>query len=449
MLRKISVITFLVASSVLNCNVSQLLAQQAPLTAPNTSNLNPLTVDPALISDESAKVLYASDSNPAAKFRFTKLADTANEFTSFGSVALNNQGVVAFSAAVDESGSWGIYTTDGQAITKIVDSDALSNLFADILPSVAQDSVTVSGFSLGGVYAINNVGSVFFGAVANIQPGASSNYRSAYQKLFLSQGDTINSVGYSYAYNTKTGSITSNFNYTGAGVNDNGQVVYSDYFSNEASPTDVSAGTMIDRNGQNLASATSISYRNLVPQGQVSLPVINNQGTVFYYGSGSIGNGNPITANTNNIFRVGSGDSTSVAVSPLLGDVKSLAANDQGDIVFSGSLTSGETGLFLINNGVITEVNNQQGNAKINNQRLIAFQPSPTPTTPTGIFTISNGVLQKVIAPGDPLLGSIVADVQFGGLNDAGEIAFVASLTDGTKGIFRAHPIRKQHLKVS
>ncbi|MDF5714244.1 MAG: hypothetical protein PUP93_10195 [Rhizonema sp. NSF051] len=131
-------------------------------------------------------------------------------------------------------------------------------------------------------------------------------------------------------------------------------------------------------------------------------------------------------------------------MSDQIQSVNSLAANDQGNIVFFSSLTSRETGLFGIDNGVITKVNDLSGKAKINNLGLIAFQPSPNGA---GIFITSGADIKQVIAPGDSLLGSTVADIKFGGLNDAGEIAFVASLTDGTKKIFRADPIRKPHSK--
>lgn len=58
-----------------------------------------------------------------------------------------------------------------------------------------------------------------------------------------------------------------------------------------------------------------------------------------------------------------------------------------------------------------------------------------------GIFIGSDPVTDKVIATGDPLFGSTVTDLRFGGLNNSGQIAFLAELTDGTEGIFVATPV--------
>jgi hypothetical protein len=58
-----------------------------------------------------------------------------------------------------------------------------------------------------------------------------------------------------------------------------------------------------------------------------------------------------------------------------------------------------------------------------------------------GIFTGPDPVADKVIRTGDPLFGSTVTAVNFEhGLNDAGQIVFLAELADGTRGVFRADP---------
>ncbi len=382
-------------------------------------------------------IISDSDVNKTAKFTFTALTDTANNFTDFGSIALNNQGVVAFSAAKDASGITGIYTTDGQAITTIADLDTLPSLFTDLKPDPGETSITISNFLFNGNnLAINNIGNVLFSATANIQqPGTSTYYTNAYKRLFLSQGNTIQLVDSrsDYIGGSSFGIINT---YTGVGINDNGQIVYSE--ENQTSTPRIFTNSQIIQGKRIIDQG---SRPPVGPPSQVSFPVINNQGTVFYNKSGYFGDA---SSYINNIFRLGSEDSTPVAVSDQIQGVQSLAANDQGNIVFSGSLTSRETGLFRIDNGVITKVNDLSGNAKINNLGKIAFQPSQSGA---GIFVTSGADIKKVIAPGDPLLGSTVADIKFGGLNDAGEIAFVASLTDGTKKIVRADPIRKPHLK--
>lgn len=48
----------------------------------------------------------------------------------------------------------------------------------------------------------------------------------------------------------------------------------------------------------------------------------------------------------------------------------------------------------------------------------------------------------KVITTGDSLFGSTVTSIDFSrqGLNNLGQVAFYATLADGTSGIFRADP---------
>ena len=59
----------------------------------------------------------------------------------------------------------------------------------------------------------------------------------------------------------------------------------------------------------------------------------------------------------------------------------------------------------------------------------------------SGIFTGPDPLADKVIATGDPLLGSTVVRLGFfRGLNDAGQIAFWATLANGSGGWFRADP---------
>ncbi|MDF5724173.1 MAG: hypothetical protein PUP91_27650 [Rhizonema sp. PD37] len=404
---------------------------------PSFAHSTSSSIKPPTYLTPTTTIIGHSDANQAAKFTFTALTDAANNFTDVGSIALNNQGVVAFSTAKEASGITGIYTTDGQAIRTIADIDTLPSLFTDIQPDPGATSITISNFLFdGNNLAINNAGNVLFSVTANIQyqPGTSTYSPNAYKRLFLSQGDTIQSVDSRSDINSDSLAITNT--YTAVGVNDSGQIVYSEQNQTRSSRIFTFSQIVLDKR--------TIDQGSIPPAGapsQVSFPVINNQGTVFYNKSGYFGDAGSYI---NNIFRLGSEDSTPVAVSDQIQSVNSLAANDQENIVFSGSLTSRETGLFRIDNGVITKVNDLFGNAKINNLGKIAFQPSQSGA---GIFITSGADINKVIAPGDSLLGSTVADIKFGGLNDAGEIAFVASLTDGTKKIFRADPIRKPHSK--
>ena len=82
----------------------------------------------------------------------------------------------------------------------------------------------------------------------------------------------------------------------------------------------------------------------------------------------------------------------------------------------------------------------------INNQGKIAFtalvDDFRTLESYTGLFTGPDPVADLVIRTGAPLAGSTLVSVAMfrEGLNDVGQIAFHATLADGTEGIYRADP---------
>ena len=78
----------------------------------------------------------------------------------------------------------------------------------------------------------------------------------------------------------------------------------------------------------------------------------------------------------------------------------------------------------------------------INNTGAVAFL-AELRNGGEGIFTGPDAVANKVIAIGDPLFGSAVTALRFGGqgLNDAGQITFWATLADNREVIVRADPL--------
>src|SRR5262249_14274153 len=78
----------------------------------------------------------------------------------------------------------------------------------------------------------------------------------------------------------------------------------------------------------------------------------------------------------------------------------------------------------------------------INNQGMVAFR-GVLREGGGGIFTGPDSERDKVIRTGEPLFGSTVTSVGFfGGINDAGQIAFRATLADGRVAMVRADPGR-------
>ncbi|WP_349262949.1 PEP-CTERM sorting domain-containing protein [Allocoleopsis sp.] len=78
----------------------------------------------------------------------------------------------------------------------------------------------------------------------------------------------------------------------------------------------------------------------------------------------------------------------------------------------------------------------------INDKNTVAFFAELN-SGERGIFPWSDSVVDRVIAIGDPLFGSVVEYLGFSraGLNNSGQIAFSATLTDGTQGIYLATPV--------
>ena len=122
--------------------------------------------------------------------------------------------------------------------------------------------------------------------------------------------------------------------------------------------------------------------------------------------------------------------------------------NDDGTVIFGGTNIQG-TGLFIYKAGMIMPIVDESGPLSgfeaflaINNDETVVFRAF-LDIGGMGIFTGPDPLADRVIATGDPLFGSTVADLFFfrAGLNDASQIAFWARLEDGTQGIYRADPI--------
>ncbi len=106
------------------------------------------------------------------------------------------------------------------------------------------------------------------------------------------------------------------------------------------------------------------------------------------------------------------------------------------DVVFNPSINKAETTAYA---GVgYTYFNSDPS---INKLGTVAFE-AELDAGGSGIFIGPDPIVDKVIVVGDSLFGSTVTELFISqkGLNDAGQLAFQATLADGNRAVFRADP---------
>ncbi|RCJ40216.1 hypothetical protein A6770_10755 [Nostoc minutum NIES-26] len=331
----------------------------------------------------------------AASFTFQKIVDTNSSFPipvyEFNSPAINDKGTVAFSGAYenDNNSGIGIFTSNGKKITTIVDTNG-----------------TNGSFSFLGTPSLNNLGTVAFQGERTLNDVSGVGF-------FTGNGRSLTTV---YFDDNAKGILVSR-----PSINDKGTVVFTD---NEFGKT------YINTNGK----VTFIANTN------GGNPSINNQATVSLIlpDRGLVTRNGQVTtiiADTNNSFTSLSGDG-----SPI---------NKQGSVAFLAKLKSGDEGIFTGNGGSLKTIADTSdyfdgfgASPAINDDGKVAFWAF-LKSGGEGIFNGSDLVKNKVIATGDNLFGSKVTGIEsfdLQGLNNRGQIAFAASLANGTQGIYVATP---------
>jgi hypothetical protein len=120
-----------------------------------------------------------------------------------------------------------------------------------------------------------------------------------------------------------------------------------------------------------------------------------------------------------------------------------------GTVLVRGILDSGVQGLYKFSGGSFTAYVDNAGpysgfgsGPAMSDNGNVAFQGF-LDAGGSGIYTGSNPVTNKVIAVGDALDGSTVQSVNLysEGIDDSGQVAFLANLANGTSGIYRADPV--------
>lgn len=171
------------------------------------------------------------------------------------------------------------------------------------------------------------------------------------------------------------------------------------------------------------------------------LPVINNRGTVVFRadqrdgGQGVYtGDGGALTTvvNSNDGF-------SELGRFPII--------DDGGIVAFVATFQAGGGGVFKVAKGEVAAVVDTQGpfehfrGVLINNAGTTIFYATPGDGQ-LGVYAGPGPTFHRIIAMGQPLFGSTVADFALNpvSLNDAGQVAIRVKLADGRQFILRADP---------
>lgn len=312
-------------------------------------------------------------------------------------------------------------------------------------------------FDVFGGFSLNNQGivafkasldgggeGIFTGNGMNVTPIAQSNN---YFERFPSTPDINDSgtVAFDSILNTQiTGIFTGNGStITPIDIGNNGIPIYY-AVKGVSAPSINNAGTVAYVVNAYRSAGIATSNGGGVGGGSFSsyyAPYINDQGVIAYGVAGLYGAA--ITTSNNSV-----GISYGNYPITLAGSLTDFSINKAGTLAFIGFNTvQNKVGVYKKNGTVITTSvegasNISYSNPSINNNNSVAFLASLAEGT-AGIFMGADLLNDRVISTGDSLLGSTVTELGFSrkGFNDAGQVAFFAKFTDGSSGIFRADPV--------
>jgi hypothetical protein len=355
-------------------------------------------------------------------YSFTRIASDTAPLGEIGiaPVAINDAGQVAFLANLN-TGESGLFVGSGGPLTAVADTSARFRQLG--FPDFADRQKSTHGFP-----SINGLGQVTFGAVR--ADGGSGIFAGVDGAIPIID----NTVAFAFdgdPFSSGSGSLTT-VEATVAIAHRLRQAI-------------------VVGNGGPLTNIADTSQTFSVLDAD---PRINRFGQVVFHGirqDGSegifVGNGGPLTTIADT-----SGPFASFSDGP--------AISDDGQILFQATLKapSGSPevpGLFLGIGGNVRDVVDATGHFSsfgyapaINAQGQIAFLGT-TRSGRVGIFTGGDPEDDRVVAIGDDLDGSTVVDLSVlsfrAGLNNSGQIAFVAQLADGRTGVYRADPRRRDH----
>jgi hypothetical protein len=266
---------------------------------------------------------------------------------------------------------------------------------------------------------MNDLGDVSF--AANLSPDFD-------QGIFRGNGRRLTTIA----------TTTKEFSFFGfdTSVNNGGEVAFKAEFDNFDEGLFSGAGGRITTHYLNSADVT-LDGQRVRFGGNDSRPSINNVGDIAFDES--------IQPNFDSGIFVGrAGSFRTIAAPDANRSVQEPVVNDAGTAAFETSFVD-ETGQFVTaivtgNGGPLTTVADTTGPfgffgfrpPSLNNNGDVAFSAILDDFQTTGIFVGPDPKRDLVIATGDRLDGATVSNVSFfeEGLNDSGQVAFIAELDD-------------------
>lgn len=388
-------------------------------------------------------------------FIFTRIADTNGEISSFFSGAsINNKGTVAFGANLDAGGQ-GIYASNGRITKTIADTNGFSGSFTRFTYSTS-DSSRFSFFP-DAVFAvtpsINDKDTVAFVSVGTSNLGTptpgtifTGNGNSAPVPVPLVPGTLFPgpfAAGYPSINNTGT-VVYLGINFRNFGIiTSDGRLI--DFESDGRvgtvdSPTINDSGTIAYRR-----QITGSRFLILSNSGIQNSNIIYENVFPFFVGSQQFGFNSPSINNTGTVsfVTVPEADQIEGFSAGTLNPKKAVVLKSNGANTITVADTSGDFSSFGI-------MGSPDGNTaiynvtSINNTGNVAFL-ADLDTGGEAIFIERNSVQERTIATGDSLFGYTVVDLTLSreGLNDRGQVAFIAKLANNTEVVVRANPKRQ------
>jgi len=326
---------------------------------------------------------------------FTRIADSTQWYSNFSLPSVNSSGVVAFRADSNPGGGTmtGIFTGTGGAVT----TDYITNLgFIRTDPAINESSqIAFDGFGTGAIGVSDH-------AIFRLTGGTLTQIYIDPVQIPTSTAIANNGT----VFFTASGPLLGNHSTFGSGTG--GPVTF-----------------YIGPNGPGIVRNVAV---NSLGQGAVEHSAGTLTTTIDYI---KVDGTNVLSSDTARY-------DGPMGLAPVVG-FGDVAINAAGKIVFPANYDfTASDDLFTYANGQLYMIAHGHAQPAINDSDVIAALFDQSGTSPKEIRAGDGAPTDKVIATGDPFMGSTVTDLGMSSLSlsKGGQLAFYAKLADGRNGIY-------------